>query len=76
MGASGMVNANEHQGRVERDRRERIRGHAMDFALEVERDDGDSSGEATHRLAEFGRIQSHHHKRNAAAEATAYITMP
>ena len=41
----------------------------MDFAVEVDRDDGDPGGEASHRLAKVSRIQVH----LSCICATAYI---
>ncbi len=59
VGARAVVNADQHQHRVERHRGESVGGHAMNFAAEVHRNDGHPGGEASHRLAEFGRIQCH-----------------
>ena len=40
-----LADAEQHQRRVERQRRERIRGHRPDFAVDFERDDGDTGHE-------------------------------
>ncbi len=53
VGSSGVINANQHQHRVERHGGECVRSHAMDFAVEVKRDNGDASGEGAHGLPEF-----------------------
>ena len=53
MSSRSMVDANQHQRRIERDRGEGIGGHAMYLALEVHRDDGYAGRETSQRLAEF-----------------------
>src|SRR5207302_926349 len=59
MGPRTMVDADQQQRRIERHGSEGIGGHAMDFALQVESDDGHSRGKASHRLSEFGWTQAH-----------------
>jgi hypothetical protein len=51
---AGLVtDANQHQNRIERDRRKCIGRHAFHFAIVVNGDDGDAGGEASHGSAEF-----------------------
>src|SRR5208283_2136767 len=59
MGARVLIDAYQHQQWVERYRGKCIGGHAVDFAFQVDRDDGYPGGEAAHGFAEFRRIQSH-----------------
>lgn len=54
VGAGLVIYANEDQRRIERDRGESIGGHAMYFALMIDRDDRDSGGEAAQSLAKIG----------------------
>jgi hypothetical protein len=53
VGFGALVNAYQNQLRVERDRGESVRGHALDLSLEVHRDHGDTGGEATQSFTEF-----------------------
>lgn len=70
MRPGAVVHANQHQHGIQRHRRKSIRGHAVNLAVQVKRDNRDPGCEATHGLSELSTIQGHH------ARATAYITMP
>lgn len=59
VGAGGMIDANQHQEGIKGHGGEGVRGHAVDFAIEIEGHDGDASGEMSHGFAEVGGIQSH-----------------
>ena len=59
VGASCVTDANQYQHRVKRNRRERIRGHALHFAVVINRDDGDAGREAPHRVPEFVLSSAH-----------------
>src|SRR3954466_6710320 len=50
MGARAVVHANQHQHGIKGYRRKGVRGHAMNFAFEVDGNDGDTGGEASHSL--------------------------
>src|ERR1035441_9349937 len=73
MGARAMIHANQQQQRIERHGSKRVGGHAMDFAFQIQSDDGHSCSEASHRLAKFGRAEAHCISDDFAA-ATAYIS--
>ena len=71
VGAGAVVHADQQQQRIERHGGERIGGHAMDFALQIESDDGHARGEASHRFSKFGWAEGHASLEFPAA--TAYI---
>jgi len=76
MGPSFMIDADQHQQRIEGNRTESVGGHAMNFAVEIDGDDGDSGGETAHSFAEFGRIQRHKRNQAAAGSGTAPSQVP
>ena|ERR1700733_12240176 len=57
--ARAVVNANQQQLRIEGDGCECIRGHAVNFAIQVNRHDSHTGGEASHRLSEFEWTDAH-----------------
>ena len=59
VGSRAMVYAYQHQHRIERNRGESIRRHAMDFAILVNSDDRDPGRETSHRLAEIVCVKAH-----------------
>ena len=89
--ARAVVDANQHQHGIERHRGKRVGRHAVDFAIEVDRNDGDPGGKSTPSPCEIPRDSSSS-RRNVAcnvsirletlprdgkpsSDATAYITM-
>jgi hypothetical protein len=54
--AAGLVEADHHEHRVERHRREGVDRHAVHAAVAGHGDDGDSGREPAHRLAEGARV--------------------
>jgi hypothetical protein len=46
--ARGVINAHQYQHGIERHGRERVRGHAVHFAIEIDRNDRHARGEAAH----------------------------
>ena len=59
MSAGGVVDTNQHQRWIKRNRSERVGGHAVDLAIQIDRDDRHSGGKASHRFSEFGWIEGH-----------------
>ena len=66
VGTSFLIDADQHQHGVERDRGEGVGGHAVDFAFGVQGDNSDAGGEASEGLAEVCLADTH--KRVAAGE--------
>ena len=58
VGSGFLVHANQYQEWIERDRTERIRGHAMYLPLILNTDNCNSRGEASHRSAKL-RLSDH-----------------
>ena len=54
-----LLDAEEHQRRVERQRRERVRRHAPDAAVDVRGDDGHARDELSDRVPELAGIDLH-----------------
>ncbi len=84
MRARAVVDADQHQQGLERNRGERVGGHAMYFAFEIDRDNRHPGRKASHRFPELRRIQGHLASRctkagtvagYVSAGSTAYITM-
>src|ERR1700728_582615 len=59
MGLSGMADTYEYQERIERDGGERVGGHAVDFALQVDRNNGHTGSKASHRFPVFRCAKAH-----------------
>jgi 7,8-didemethyl-8-hydroxy-5-deazariboflavin synthase CofG subunit len=57
--AGALVDAHQHQHRIERYRGECVRGHAVDFVFGVQRDHGDAGRKASESLAEVGLAYAH-----------------
>jgi len=54
-----MIHTNQHQHRIQRNRRKSIRRHPMDFAILVHRNHRHSRREASHRSTEIAATQAH-----------------
>ncbi len=54
-----VIDANQNQHRIERDRGESVRRHAMDLAILIDGDDRDPGCETSHRLAEIVCVKAH-----------------
>ena len=54
-----VINTNQNQHRVERDRGESVRRHAVDFAVLIDCDDRDPGCETPHGLAEIASGKAH-----------------
>jgi len=52
VGSRGVIHTHQHQHGIERNRGKRVRGHSVDFAIEVNCDDCDACGKGPHRFAE------------------------
>jgi 7,8-didemethyl-8-hydroxy-5-deazariboflavin synthase CofG subunit len=59
VGTGVLVNADQHEHGIEGNRGERVGGHAVDFVLGVEGDDGDAGCEAGQGSAKFRRAHTH-----------------
>src|SRR6185312_3111574 len=57
--SSLVTHTHKHQHRIQRDRGKGIGGHAFHFAVVINSDDGDPSGEASHRATEFVLSSAH-----------------
>ena len=53
VGACAVIDADQNQHGIERNRGKGIRRHPVDLAVEVDGNDCDPGGERSHRLAEF-----------------------
>src|ERR1700677_409179 len=59
VGLSGEADAYQHQEWIERDGSKCVGGHAVDFAVQVDRNNGHPGGEASHRFPVFCCAETH-----------------
>jgi len=59
VGTGALVDAHQHQHRVERHRGERVRRHAVHLVVGIERNYGDAGRKASQGLAEVGLAYTH-----------------
>src|SRR5215472_5892886 len=59
VGTGVVIDADQYEQGFERHRGKGVGGHAVDFAIEVQGNDGHPGGEGAHRSSEFCGVQSH-----------------